>query len=98
MALVLLPETKLALAIDYNDDDAYLTTLIGAASEIILKYMKVEETDLSPVPEVVKAATITLVGYLYRNRDKDPDEDFMDGSLPAPVRSLLSLFRDPTVA
>jgi uncharacterized phage protein (predicted DNA packaging) len=98
MAFVTLDETKAALVVDFEDDDALLTLLIDAASESVAQYLKVDQETLEPTPATVKVATIILAGYLYKNRDKNPEDAFQPGYLPAPVMSLLYPLRDPTVA
>ncbi len=50
------------------------------------------------VPPVVQAATLFLTGWLYRNRDADPENVFKDGFMPYPVRLLLGPLRSPVMA
>ena len=90
---VTLDEVKARLRIDAGDDDATLTSLIDEASSAVADYMKYVDGD---VPPRVKAATIMLVGILYNKPDSDSDGLFEGGSLPGPVRALLS--RKPTMA
>lgn len=98
MAFATLEETKAALVVDFSDDDGLIGTLLDAASESVAQYLKIEADGVSPVPSAVKVATMMLTGYLYKNRDKDPEGAFQPGYLPAPVLSLLYPLRNPTVA
>ena len=45
------------------------------------------------IPYEVQCAVLILVGYLYRNRDTN--DGFDPGYLPAPVTALLYPLRDP---
>ncbi len=92
-AFVTLEEVKARLHIDASDDDATLTSLIDEASSAVADYMKYVDGDVSPR---VRAATIMLVGILFKSPDRDADGLFDGGSLPGPVRALLS--RKPTMA
>lgn len=46
----------------------------------------------------VEQATLLLLGYLYKNRDENPDGAFAIGYLPAPVTALLYPLRRPALA
>lgn len=46
----------------------------------------------------VKAATLLMLGYLYRLRDNNEDMAFQQGYLPMPVTALLYPLRDPALA
>lgn len=50
------------------------------------------------VPAIVQAATMYLTGWLYRNRDADPEQVFKGGFLPYPILALLGPMRDPVHA
>jgi hypothetical protein len=105
--LVTLPQVKLALRIDHDDEDDKLRLLINASSQAVLRYLKAgsvafryEDGEIidEDVPTDVKLATIYLVGWFYRNPDGDPDAEVERGYLPNPVISLLYPLRDPAVA
>lgn len=106
--LVTLAQVKAGLRIDYDDDDEQLKLLISASSERIIRYLKGrakevlglndEGTAASHIPASVTAATMMLVGYLYRNTDEDPDGDWDVGKLPKKVSSMIYQFRDPALA
>lgn len=93
------------------DQDQEITLFIHAASGAVLNYLKsgadyfldsaglvITDSNDEPVgvPYEVKAAVLILVGYLYRNRDTN--DGFEPGYLPAPVTALLYPLRDPACA
>ena len=103
MMLVTLAEARDHLRSDSVDDDADLTIKIHAASGSVINYLKapafIDETGAiieSAVPFEVKAATLLLVGYLYK--DRDDDGEYQQGYLPRPVTALLYPLRDPALA
>lgn len=108
ITLVTLEEIKKGLVIDFDDDDELLGMMNLSASAAVLNYLKIEADDLTPVtgggvsdddfPEQARIATILLVGFLYRNRDRNEDGDFGVANLPAPVVSLLHPLRYPSFA
>lgn len=50
------------------------------------------------VDAVVQAATLYLTAWMYRHRDEDEAGAFGEGHLPAPVRALLGMLRDPVMS
>lgn len=46
----------------------------------------------------VQAAVLLMVGFLYKDRDENPDSAFDRGYLPMPVTALLYPLRDPALA
>lgn len=46
----------------------------------------------------VQAAVLLMVGFLYKDRDENPDSAFDRGYLPKPVTALLYALRDPALA
>lgn len=112
--LVTLEAARLHLRRDSDDTgpDPDLEGLIAGASAAVLGYLKsaadafldtsgnvlVDSSGTPLVPDVVRSATLIMVGYLDRIRDSDGDEAFRPGYLPAPVMALLYPLRTPTVA
>lgn len=109
--LCTLAEAKVQCEVDYNDRDAYITSLIHFASRAVLRYIKVDETDLDSdntlevdsdglivVADDVKYATLYWIGIMFRDRDGQSPELWEPGFPPGPVRSLLTGLRDPTIA
>lgn len=104
--IVTLQEVKNLLLIDTDDDDSMLTLLLKGSTRRILAYLKsgvdyFKDSNgafiYEEIPEEVKIAIIMLVGYLYRNPDKDPDRDFGHGQLPHNVTALVYMLRDPAL-
>ncbi len=50
------------------------------------------------VKYVVQAATLLMVGFLYKDRDENPDNAFARGYLPMPVTALLYPLRTPALS
>lgn len=50
------------------------------------------------VRDVVKDATLLLVGQLYKDRDNDDAASWQPGYLPEPIKSLLYPLRDPAMS
>ena len=46
----------------------------------------------------VQQATLIMLGFLYKDRDENPDSAFEQGYLPRPVTALLYPLRDPALA
>lgn len=102
--LVTLQQAKDHLQMDHDAADADITLKIELASDIVLGYLKLASipldwiggTGASPVVEVpprVKAATLLVVGELFKNREASVND-----SLSAAVMSLLHRDRDPAFA
>jgi hypothetical protein len=111
--LVTLDEVRAGLRIEDTGGDSpdeepvWLELLITAASRAILAYLKsgtetFVDTGGLPIPDEVpaqvKAATIMLVGYIYREPDGDEAKAFAHGTLPFPVTAMIYQMRDPALA
>lgn len=115
MMLVSLNKGKEHLRMDHDAEDNLITTYIRAASAAVVNYLKSGadafldsagevEFDSSDepigVPFEVQAATLLMLGYLYKHRDNNDgwaiDGAFGQGTLPMPVTALLYPLRDPT--
>jgi hypothetical protein len=109
-SLVSLTQAKDHLRIDSSAEDSYLGLMIRASSAAVLNYIRSgadlftdsagdvyldSAGDPIDVPEDVQAATLLLLGFMYRNRDENPDGAFERGYLPMPVTALLYPYRDP---
>lgn len=108
-----LQEAKAHLRVDTNDEDSYISFLIESASDAVYNYIKSSEPDwfdddgvpfvdssgISEVPNVVRNATLMLIGYLFNDRDNNglykssSGGNFEHGFLPRPVLSLLYPYR-----
>jgi hypothetical protein len=114
MMLVTLQQARDHLRSDDTADNNDLTLKIHAASAIVVDYIQgpgidgftdsagdvLLDSNGEPldVPYAVQAATLLMIGYLYRLRDGDADKEFSQGYLPFPVMSLLNPYRDPSLA
>lgn len=45
----------------------------------------------------VQAAVLLMLGFLYKDRDENPDQAFAQGFLPKPITALLYALRDPAL-
>lgn len=106
-SLVTIAETRHSLRFNEDDSDVRLGLMIQAASESILRYLKItgdeyRDTagDIIPgnIPTDIKMATIMFVGIMDRNTDANEDQIFKSDFLPAPVEAILHSLRDPTIA
>jgi hypothetical protein len=110
--LVTLAEASAHLRRDTTADDADLDDKIMAASQIVLNYIgdgaddflntaNVDSSGDPIIPAAVKAATLMMVGVLYRIRDGESgivNPMFKEqGMLPLAVVALLYPYRTPTV-
>lgn len=96
-----------------GDGDADLELKIKAASRVVMNYLKpagcADFTDSNGdvekdsagvalgVPEDIQSATLLMLGYLFKQRDNDVEQEFQTGFLPRPVTALLYFYRDPTL-
>lgn len=107
--LVTLEQAKAHLRIDTADEDADLTLKIHAASSAVMNYLKsaiIFEPAIvdgilvytTVVRFEIQAAVLLMVGYLYKDRDSDPDREYEPGMLPRPVTALLYPLRTPSLA
>jgi hypothetical protein len=106
--LVDLDQVKARLRYDIDDEDEDLESLIEAASEMVLNYLKVPHTEFDDsegnpqdVPAAVKSAVMLLVGILSKTRDGEAgiiNPQWEAGYLPASVMSILYPLRDPALA
>lgn len=110
--LVSLAQAKEHLRVDDADNDNDLTLKIHAASAAVLNYIRngadlftdsagdaIVDSNGNPlgIPYEVMAATLLMLGYLYTNRDSDPDKAYGHGMLPNDVTALLYPHRVPSL-
>lgn len=60
-------------------------------------YIEDSSGDKVVLPQV-EAAVLLMLGFLYKDRDENPDSAFERGYLPKPVTALLYGLRDPACA
>lgn len=110
--LVSLQQGKDHLRIDNSDEDNDLTLKIHGASGAVLNYIRngadvftdsagepILDSNGAPVgiPYEIQAATLLMLGHLYKDRDGDPDKAWEMGYLPKAVTALLYPFRVPSL-
>ena len=72
--MLTLPETKLHLRVDHNDEDALIEALMTTATAACADYLNMDAADLVvAVPAPVKSAALLLVAGLYENREDVSD-------------------------
>ena len=72
--MLTLPETKLHLRVDHNDEDALIEALMTTATAACADYLNMEAADLVvAVPAPVKSAALLMVAGLYENREDVSD-------------------------
>lgn len=113
MMLVSLARGKAHLRVDHDDEDNDIELQIHAASGAVMNYLKagadafldsngdvyIDSNDTPVgVPFEVQAATLLMLGYLYKDRDENAAGAFEQGYLPKPVTALLYPLRDPALA
>ena len=89
--IVTVDEVKTHLRIQYDEEDAYLTSLIAQAQVAAEDYCRTQFPD--PAPEPVRLAVLLIVGFYYENRDI-PDMTTYKAMRMA-FDSLLYPYRDP---
>jgi hypothetical protein len=98
MNLVTLDQAKAHLRIDGMDSDVEVGEMVFNASAIIMDYLKREvpaawnvPTEAAAVPGVIRAATLMVVGELFKMRETGGDP------LSPAVMNLLTRQRDPAL-
>ena len=75
--MLTLPETKLHLRVDHNDEDALIEALMTTATAACADYLNMDAADLVvAVPAPIKSAALLLVGALYENRESMGERPF----------------------
>jgi len=99
MAYVTLVQAKAHLYKTTNEADADITLKIDQASGIVADYLKGRAdsswSDTTNTPGPVQAATLLVLGHLYKHRGDDMAKD---AELWEAIARLLMRFRDPALA
>ena len=75
--MLTLPETKLHLRVDHNDEDALIGALMTTATAACADFLNMEAADLVvAVPAPIKSAALLLVGTLYEQRESQGDRPY----------------------
>ena len=72
--MLTLPETKLHLRVDHNDEDALIQSLMETARLSVAEYLNMDGAQVtSTVPSPIKSAALLMVAGLYENREDVSD-------------------------
>ena len=75
--MLTLPETKLHLRVDHNDEDALIQSLMDTATAACANHLNMLPADLVvAVPAPVKSAALLLVGALYEQRESQGERPY----------------------
>lgn len=75
--MLTLPEVKLHLRIDHDDEDALIGALIDTATAAVGERLNMPPEQLTPtVPSPIKSAALLLIGSLYADRESQSDRPF----------------------
>lgn len=81
--ILTLEEAKNYLRIDYPEDDALITVLIGSAQQICMDIARIEDADeFAASGDNARTAALYALGYLYEHRE-DADHHKLDLTLRA---------------
>lgn len=83
---------KKFLRVDYSDDDSLILGLIETADALCREITRLDEEHFDETDEVIRAAALYVVSYLYDNRNS-PDY----GKLKLNLRAMLSGYREVVV-
>jgi len=82
--LISLKKMKEYLKVDYDDDDAVIRDMEGAAERMVMDIMRVETLEYFKKDHYIKTAVMYATAYLYEHR-----EDADHHALTLTLRSLL---------
>lgn len=82
--LISLKKTKEYLKVDYDDDDAVIRDMEGAAERMVMDIMRVDTLEYLKKDHYIKTAVMYATAYLYEHR-----EDADHHALTLTLRSLL---------
>lgn len=82
--LISLKKMKEYLKVDYDDDDAVIRDMEGAAERMVMDIMRVDNLEYFKKDHYIKTAVMYATAYLYEHR-----EDADHHALTLTLRSLL---------
>lgn len=91
--IVTVPELKSHLRIQYDEEDAYLASLIEQAQCAAEDYCRVTFTN--PAPQTVRLAILLMASFYYENRDIPDKQTYV--VMRAAFQNLLYPYRDPAL-
>jgi hypothetical protein len=107
--LVTLQQAQDHLRNYYPADEPDISLKITQASAIVLDYIKAPTPtpyDVDTVPDVIQAAVLLTIGWLYEDRSgglnpdatRPPIQETALGYLPPSITDILHRYRDPALA
>ncbi len=85
--MLTLQETKEFLRLDGDDEDAFVSSLIVTAKELVEDTLRYKLTEFEEIPETVHQAMLIVVGTLYEERQVAKDKSGVD------IKETLDLVR-----
>ena len=86
--IISLEEAKLYLRVEGDEEDALITSFIGASEEICEGILRYSLSDLSVVSETIKQAICYGVACLYEQREKVDSKEMLEV-----IKNLLFSYR-----
>jgi len=90
--MITLDEAKRHLRVDHADEDADITLKLKFAGAIVLDFIGENSTATTYSEDVIDAATLSVLGELYANREASADP------LSPSVKAVLARLRVPVFA
>jgi uncharacterized phage protein (predicted DNA packaging) len=89
--IVTLAEAKAHLRVDTADDDALITGLVEAATEMVESWLSRDLYDAASTPRAIKVAITMIVAHWYINTEAVAPEAMTQ--LPIGIDDMLSPYR-----
>jgi len=86
--IVSLEEAKQYLRVDGDEEDTLITNFILSAQEICEDVLRIQLSELDPIPEVIKQAILYTVAQFYELRENTDIQKIIEM-----VRRLLFAYR-----
>lgn len=83
-----LSEAKSFLRVEFEEDDAYIQSLISLSKEMCELYLR-KTIDGENCPDCIRQAMLLTIGHFYENRETETNE-----KIPPTIHYLLNPFRE----
>lgn len=67
--IISLEEVKLYLRIDGDEEDALISNFINVSEDLVQGILRVQLSELDPLPEIMKQAVMYSVANMYEKRE-----------------------------